>query len=188
MNVGKGLVRIGCQRSKLLRGGWFAPEVAKCYELPSVYGMEEYQEQNSLGIGRLSGLVPMKRPGCDRLGGGMTKADNHDAYIAAAPEPFRTMLERLRAQLSKSLPDAEEVMKYDMPGFQIGDTIVAGYAAFSKQCGLYVHPDAIAAYAEDIASLKLKATKTGVTFSVSRPITDELVEKLAVSSRSKKGF
>jgi len=118
----------------------------------------------------------------------MTKKDNHDAYIAAAPEQFRAMLGQLRAQLSRALPDAEEVIKYDMPGFQIEETIIAGYAAFSKQCGLYVDPGAIAAHADEIASLKLKATKTGVTFSVSKPITDELVEKLAISSRGKKGF
>lgn len=118
----------------------------------------------------------------------MTKKNNHEAYIAAAPEQFRDMLRQLRAQLSRALPDAEEVMKYDMPGFQIEDTIIAGYAAFAKQCGLYVDPAAIAAHADEIASLKLKATKTGVTFSVSKPISDELVEKLAVSSRSKKGF
>ncbi|MCP1848154.1 MULTISPECIES: iron chaperone [unclassified Bradyrhizobium] len=117
----------------------------------------------------------------------MTK-NSHDAYIAAAPEQFRAMLRQLRAQLSRALPDADEVIKYDMPGFQIEETIIAGYAAFSKQCGLYVDPGAIAAHADEIASLKLKATKTGVTFSVSKPITDELVEKLAVSSRSKKGF
>ncbi|MCY3610656.1 MAG: DUF1801 domain-containing protein [Gemmatimonadetes bacterium] len=55
----------------------------------------------------------------------------------------------LRDQLSHALPDAEEVIKYDMPGFQIESTIVAGYAAFSKQCGLYVDPDAIAAHAEE---------------------------------------
>lgn len=114
--------------------------------------------------------------------------NNHDAYIAAAPEQFRAMLRQLRSQLSRALPDAEEVMKYDMPGFQIEDTIIAGYAVFSKQCGLYVDPGAIAAHADEIASLKLKATKTGVTFSASRPITDELVEKLAISSRSRKGF
>lgn len=119
---------------------------------------------------------------------GMPKINDHDAYIAAAPEQFRAMLGQLRAQLSRALPDAEEVIKYDMPGFQIEDTIVAGYAAFSKQCGLYVDPGAIAAHAEEIASLKLKATKTGVTFSVSKPITDELIEKLALSSRSRKGF
>lgn len=98
------------------------------------------------------------------------------------------MLGQLRAQLSRALPDAEEVMKYDMPGFQIEGTIVAGYAAFSKQCGLYVDPGAIAAHADEIASLKIKATKTGVTFSINKPITDQLVKKLAISSRRKKGF
>ncbi|WP_371349222.1 iron chaperone [Ancylobacter sp. IITR112] len=98
------------------------------------------------------------------------------------------MLGQLRAQLSRARPGAEEVMMYDRPGFQIEGTIVAGYAAFSKQCGLYVDPGAIAAHADEIASSKLKATKTGVTFLVSKPITDQLVRKLAVSSRSKKGF
>lgn len=77
-------------------------------------------------------------------------------------------------------------MKHDMRGFQIEGTIIAGYAAFSKQCGLYVDPVAIAAHADEIAALKLKAAKTGVTFSVSRPITDELVQKLALSSRKAK--
>lgn len=114
--------------------------------------------------------------------------DTHDAYIAAAPKQFRAMLGELRAQLAKALPDAEEVIKYDMPGFQIEGTIIAGYAAFSNQCGLYVDPAAIAAHADEIASLKLKATKTGVTFSEKKPITDQLVRKLAMSSRRKKGF
>lgn len=113
----------------------------------------------------------------------MTKEKSHDAYIAAAPEPFRDMLGQLRAQLARALPDAEEVMKYGMPGFQIEETIVAGYAAFSKQCGLYVDPGAITAHADEIASLKLKASKTGVTFSTKNPITEELVEKLAITSR-----
>ncbi len=117
----------------------------------------------------------------------MTKPDDHDAYIAAAPEQFREVLKHLRSRLAQALPGAEEVMKYDMPGFRIGDTIAAGYAAFSKQCGLYVDPGAIAAHADEIASLKLKATKTGVTFTPARPIPDELVAKLAARSRREKG-
>ena len=96
------------------------------------------------------------------------------------------MLARMRAQLSYALPDAAAVIKYDMPGFQIGDTIVAGYAAFSKQCGLYVDPAAIAAHAEEIAALKLKSTKTGVTFTVNNPIPDALIQKLAIRSRREK--
>ena len=44
----------------------------------------------------------------------MTKFADHDAYIAAAAEPFRPMLAQLRAQLAQALPDAEEIIAYDM--------------------------------------------------------------------------
>jgi uncharacterized protein YdhG (YjbR/CyaY superfamily) len=118
----------------------------------------------------------------------MPNTDDHDAYIAAAPEQFRSLLRQLRSQLSQALPDAREVIKWDMPGFQIKETIIAGYAAFKKQCGLYVDPRAIAEHAEEIAALQLKASKTGITFSAGNPIPDALVRKLAASSRSRKGF
>jgi len=108
---------------------------------------------------------------------------DHDAYIAAAPEHLRPLVVRLRARLARALPDADEVIAYNMPGFRIGKAIVAGYAAFSRQCGLYLAPAAIAAHAGDIAAAGLKATKTGVTFSPGQPIPDELVEKLALASR-----
>ena len=112
-----------------------------------------------------------------------TSAD-HDAYIAEAPEDLRPLLARLRAQLADALPDAEEVIAYKMPGFRIGQSIVAGYAAFSKQCGLYLSPSTIKSHADDIAAAGLKSTKTGVTFSSSQPIPEELVKKLALASRS----
>lgn len=108
---------------------------------------------------------------------------DHDAYIAAAPKVLRPLLVRLRAQLARALPDAEEVIAYKMPGFRIGKTMIAGYAAFSKQCGLYLAPSAINSYSDDIAAAGLKSTKTGVTFSPSRLIPDGLVRKLALASR-----
>lgn len=111
---------------------------------------------------------------------------DHDAYIAGIPEDLRPLLVRLRAELARALPEAEEVIAYKMPGFRIGKSIVAGYAAFSKQCGLYVAPAAIKAHAEEIAAAGLKATKTGVTFSPRQPIPDGLVKKLAVVSRKER--
>ena len=118
----------------------------------------------------------------------MTKFTDHDAYIAAAPETFQPLLLQLRAQLANVLPDAEELIMYDLPGFGFGKTIIAGYAAFSKQCGLYVSKGAITALADDIAAAGLKATKTGVTFSTKKPIPDELVKKLALASRKELGL
>ena len=113
----------------------------------------------------------------------MTTIADHDAYIAAAPEAFRPALTRLRSLLAGVLPEAEEIVAYDMPGFRIGGTVVASYAAFSKQCGLYVLPSAITEHADEIAAAGLKATKTGITFSPRRPIPDDLVERLARASR-----
>lgn len=108
---------------------------------------------------------------------------DHDAYIAQAPEDLRPLLTRLRAQLAEALPDAEEVIAYKMPGFRIGKSIIAGYAAFSKQCGLYLAPSAIQSHAADIAAAGLKSTKTGVTFSPTQPIPAGLVKKLALASK-----
>lgn len=109
---------------------------------------------------------------------------DHDDYIAQAPAELRPLLVRLRAQLARALPDAEEVIAYKMPGLRIGKSIIAGYAAFSKQCGLYLSPSAITSHAADIAAAGLKSTKTGVTFSPRQPIPEELVTKLALASRS----
>lgn len=112
---------------------------------------------------------------------------DHDAYIAAAPEPLRPLLVQLRTTLAQVLPDAEEIVKYNMPGFAIGTAIIAGYAAFSKQCGLYVSNGAIAELAEEIAAAGFKATKTGVTFSPSKPLPEDLIEKLARAARKDLG-
>ncbi len=113
----------------------------------------------------------------------MAKFADHDEYIAAAPEKFQPLLLNLRAILAKTLPDAEEIIAYDMPGFGFGKSIVAGYAAFSKQCGLYVSKGAITSNAGLIADAGLKATKTGVTFSAQKPLPDDLIERLAIASR-----
>lgn len=114
---------------------------------------------------------------------GPTTIADHDAYIAQAPQELRPLLIGLRAQLARALPDAEEVIAYKMPGFRIGKSIIAGYAAFSKQCGLYVSPEAIKSCADEISAAGLKATKTGITFSPNKAIPDKLVKKLALASR-----
>lgn len=98
----------------------------------------------------------------------MSSPADHDAYIASAA----------------ALPEAEEVVAYGMPGFQLAGQTVAGYAAFSKQCGLYLPSQAVAAHAEALTAAGLKFTKTGITFTPKRPIPDDLVTQLAQTSRT----
>ena len=117
----------------------------------------------------------------------MMTTSAHEAYISSAPEPFRPSLEQLRTLLAHTLPEAVEIVAYNMPGFRIGGTIVASYAAFSRQCGLYLLPGAISQHADEIAAAGLKATKTGITFSPRKPIPDGLVQRLARASREEAG-
>ncbi|MGP9845038.1 iron chaperone [Brachybacterium sp. 107] len=92
-------------------------------------------------------------------------------------------MHRLREILRRVLPEAEEIVACTMPGFTIDGTVVASYAAFSKQCGLYLRPHALTEHAEEIAAAGLKATKTGITFTPRKPIPDDLVERLVRTSR-----
>ena len=87
----------------------------------------------------------------------MSTFADHDAYIAATPEPFRPLLTDLRAELARALPDAEELIMYDMPGFGFGKAVIAGYAAFSRQCGLYVSNGAIAARLSAVRNLPARS-------------------------------
>ena len=96
---------------------------------------------------------------------------------------MRPLIAQLRAQLAEILPDAGEIIAYKMPGFRLGRVIIAGYAALSKQCGLYVSPNAIAKHGSAIAAAGLKAMKTGVTLAPNRPIMEELVAKRVLTSR-----
>lgn len=111
----------------------------------------------------------------------------HDEYIAEAPEAMQPLLEEVRAEVARVLPDAEEIVAYNMPGFQVGEATIVGYAAFTKQCGIYVSGGAITEHADAIVAAGLKATKTGVTFSPRKPIPPELVAGLALASREDLG-
>ncbi len=112
----------------------------------------------------------------------MSNFANHDEYINASPEPFNEMLRELRGVLAQALPEAEQVIAYNMPGFRVGKSIIAGYASFSKQCGLYVSHQAILENSEDISRAGLKATKMGVTFPPKKPIPMALAAQLALAS------
>ncbi len=114
----------------------------------------------------------------------MSDIVDHDAYIAAAPEAFRSELTRLRTLLSEALPEAEEMVAYGLPGFAIGGKVVASYAAFSKQCGIYFLAQALALHSGELDAAGFKHTKTGITFPPSKPLPPVLIVAMARSSAS----
>lgn len=66
-----------------------------------------------------------------------------DEYLGQTPEPQRTTLIAIRATLQELLPEAVEVVSYDLPAFKIGDKAIAGYGAFKKHCSYFPHSGTI---------------------------------------------
>lgn len=112
----------------------------------------------------------------------MSTIADHDSYIASAPEAFRPLLEHLRTLLRDALPDAVEMVAYKMPGFALDGEVIASYAAFSKQVGVYFPAAAVAELAETISATGFRHTKTGITFTPGKPLPDDLVIRLARTS------
>ena len=101
-----------------------------------------------------------------------------DAYIAALPDDQRQALTGLRARLKTLLPDHREVMSYAMPGFrQPGPKgrMVAGYAAFAKHLALCPHSGGVI---PQIDCTPFKTSKSGVLFTPSHPLPDQLLEQI----------
>ena len=103
-----------------------------------------------------------------------------DAYIANCRPDQAAALQDLRAIIRRRLPDHIECLSYAMPGFrQPGKNgkMVAGYAAFAKNCGYYPHSGSIVPqFTADLAAYK--TTPGAIQFTPNHPIPEPLIWRL----------
>jgi uncharacterized protein YdhG (YjbR/CyaY superfamily) len=67
----------------------------------------------------------------------MAKPTTIDEYLADLPPDTREVLEELRSSIHELVPDVEESINYDMPGFRYRGTWLVGFGAFSKHCTFF---------------------------------------------------
>jgi uncharacterized protein YdhG (YjbR/CyaY superfamily) len=104
-------------------------------------------------------------------------ATSVDEYLAEAPEPHRSTLVRLRANLRELLPGAEEGMSYGVPAIKVGGQAVAGYAYFKNHCSYFPHSGSILSQIPDELS-DYEWSQGTLRFSPDRPLPTELVRRL----------
>ena len=107
-----------------------------------------------------------------------------DAYIAAIPDPARqAALQTVRAHLRALLPDHVECLSYAMPGVrQPGPNgkMVAGYAAFARNCGCYPHSgNILPQFKDDLAGWKF--TAGALQFTPAHPLPAALIARLVAA-------
>lgn len=63
-----------------------------------------------------------------------------DEYIAGFPSDVQVILTQVRAAMRRSLPDAEERIRYGMAAFMLGGRYALHFAGWKDHVGLYPVP------------------------------------------------
>jgi uncharacterized protein YdhG (YjbR/CyaY superfamily) len=104
-------------------------------------------------------------------------AEEIDDYLATLDEPKRSTLEELRRTILEILPYAEQCISYGIPGFRVGDKVIAGFAAYQNHLSYFPHSGSVLPeLGEAVAGYK--GSKGTLQFAVDTPLPRPLVEKL----------
>jgi uncharacterized protein YdhG (YjbR/CyaY superfamily) len=107
-----------------------------------------------------------------------TKFTSVDQYIAALPEEVQAVLQQVRSAIRKALPDADEVISYQIPAYKVRGSTVIHFAGWKQHYSLYpADDDLVAAFKDDLAPYEV--TKGTIRFPLSQPVPTTLIERIA---------
>lgn len=96
-----------------------------------------------------------------------------DEYIASYSGDVRERLERMRAIIRSSAPQAEERLSWGAPCYYLNGFLVQ-FAAAKKHIGFYSSPEAIGRFAEELAEYETNQKNT-VRLPLNKPLPEALV-------------
>jgi len=101
-----------------------------------------------------------------------------DEYIAKQPDEIRPVLERVRGIIRKAMPDAEEVISYQIPAYKLDGSAVLYFAGWKEHYSLYpAGRDLVLALRKELAPYEL--SKGTIRFPLSEPVPVKLIEGVA---------
>jgi uncharacterized protein YdhG (YjbR/CyaY superfamily) len=103
----------------------------------------------------------------------MAKFSNVDDYIAAQASEAQPRLREMRAVIRAALPDASELISYDVPTYRFRGGFVS-FGAAKKHCALYGTP--LDTYPQEVSAYS--TSKGTIRFPLDTPIPEDLVRKL----------
>lgn len=111
----------------------------------------------------------------------MAKTDfkTPDAYIAAAPEADRPGLEAIRKAIRDAVPDADEVISYQLPAFRLGKSWIFYYGVFTNHFALSFPPPFtfLESFKDELSAYK--QSKSAIQLPKDRPLPLALIGEMA---------
>jgi uncharacterized protein YdhG (YjbR/CyaY superfamily) len=101
-----------------------------------------------------------------------------DEYLDTLGASERAALERIRTIIHETVPGAEEVISYGMPGFKVKKKYLGGFYAFKKHLSFFPTGGPIEALEDKLTGFKI--SKGTIQFTVESPIPEPLIIELVL--------
>ena len=101
-----------------------------------------------------------------------------DDYIAWQPAAVQLVLERVRHTIRKAVPEAQEVISYNMPTYTLYGGRLLYFAAWKQHYSMYgATKQVVAAFGDELASYQIE--KGTIRFPLSEPVPVKLIGRIA---------
>jgi uncharacterized protein YdhG (YjbR/CyaY superfamily) len=107
-----------------------------------------------------------------------TAFESVDDYIASQPKAVQSVLKRVRRIICKAVPEADELISYQIPTYKLDGRLVIYFAGWRQHYSLYPSDrHLVAAFKDDLAPYLV--SKGTIRFPLSEPVPVKLIERIA---------
>src|SRR4051812_25778834 len=102
-----------------------------------------------------------------------------DEYLDNVSAPQRAELERIRRIVQETVPEAEELISYGMPGFKYQGKYLVGFAAFKDHLSLFPTSRPVEVFEDKLKGFQI--SKGTIQFTEENPIPEHLIKEILLS-------
>jgi uncharacterized protein YdhG (YjbR/CyaY superfamily) len=100
-----------------------------------------------------------------------------DEYIASHPEPVRGALRQLRDAIRVAVPEAEELIAYNMPRYKLNGVVFVHFAGWKDHYSLYAATKSVlTAFKSELRRYEIE--KGTIRFPLSEPVPVMLIQRI----------
>jgi uncharacterized protein YdhG (YjbR/CyaY superfamily) len=110
-----------------------------------------------------------------------TPAKNIDAYIESQPENVRDVLRLLRQTVKKTVPEAEELISYNMPAFRYHGMLI-WFATFNNHYSIFIRKHVLNLFNEELKQFELTESRSAIKIPLDKPVPVQLLTKILKSA------
>ena len=107
-------------------------------------------------------------------------AKDIDTYIELQSENTRIILSEIRQTIKKAVPEAEELISYQMPAFRYHGMLV-WFAAFKHHYSIFIPRQTLNLFQEELKMFELSKSGSAIKIPLDKPLPVKLLSKIIKS-------